>query len=220
MKRGLAFGDLKVVLDDAETKGLGEDRVRDDLTTTLGHGDKLCVYGNYPERQLLEYCECLDGVDYINVHTAVCHAMGMDPSGHHRNYSCKAPCPIASSGEMMEQLRNGVYAEVVKDWNVTSYPHVAARSRLKKRDDVDDPSPAPPSPAREDVRGPRKRRDADDDATGRLAPITFTTHTSIKKTDLVLAVRGVYRWVVSRRLVTGRPGRGGAPSRARVVARV
>ena len=84
MKRGLAFGDLKVVLDDAETRGLGEDRVRNDLTRTLGHGDKLCVYGLYPERDLLEYCKCLDGVDYINVHGAVCHAMGMDPHGYHR----------------------------------------------------------------------------------------------------------------------------------------
>ena len=140
MKRGLAFGDLKVVLDDAETTGLGEDRVRNDLTTTLGHGDKLCVYGTYPERDLLEYCECLDGVDYINVHAAVCHAMGMVPHGYHRrpSHSYLAPCPIASSGEMMEQLRNGVYAEVVKDWNVTSYPHVAARSRLEDGK-VDDP---------------------------------------------------------------------------------
>ena len=50
MKRGLAFGDLKVVLDDAETIGIGADRVRNELTRTLGHGDKLCVYGVSPER--------------------------------------------------------------------------------------------------------------------------------------------------------------------------
>jgi hypothetical protein len=130
-----------VVLDEERTKGIGADRVRNELTRTLGHGDKLCVYGVSPERQLLEYCECLDGVDYIDVHAAVCHAMGMDPHGYHRrpSQSILAPCPIASNAEMMEQLRNGVYAEVVQNWNVTSYPHVAARSRLEDGK-VDDPS--------------------------------------------------------------------------------
>ena len=93
-----------------------------------------------------------------------------------------------------EKIRIQSKSESIRTPRVVSAPpssvpnprSIARRRRSRRRhddfDDDDDPSPAPSSPAREDVADRGKGRDDDDDATGALAPITFTTHTSNKET--------------------------------------